>query len=165
MRPRTLTPADAARLALGLVVQPFVTAVAAFFVFFLLMLDETGRTLDGSFPSSPTDAAMSVAAGTGFLAMFVTLLGVVPTVVWIVKRRRLTFTHALLFGLGFGNLPMVLGTVLLGGNWSLVRTHAFGSLVGVAGGAAFWLISIRGRDFSRDPGPADTRLQPTARHG
>lgn len=150
MRPRTLTPADAARLALGFVVQPFVTAVVAFFVFFLLMLDGTGRTLDGSFPSSPTDAAMSVAAGTGFLAIFVTLAGVLPTVVWIVRRRPLTFTHALLFGLAFGNLPIVLGALLLGGNWSLLRTHAFASLIGVTGAAAFWLISIRGRDFSRD---------------
>ena len=147
-------------MALGLVVQPFVTAAVAFFAFFLLMLDGTGRTLDGSFPESPAEAAVSVAAVTGFLAVVVTFLGVVPTVVWIVRRRRLTLTHVLFFGLGFGNLPIVLATLFFGGNWNLLRTHAFASLIGVFGAAAFWLISIRGRDFSRDPGPADRPLQP-----
>lgn len=147
--PRTLTQPEAARVALGLVVQPFVTAAVAFFAFFLLMLDGTGRTLDGSFPENPIQAAMSVAAVTGFLAVVVTFLGVLPTVVWIVRRRRVTLTYALFFGLGFGNLPIVLATLFFGGNWNLLRTHAFASLTGVSGAAAFWLISIRGRDFSR----------------
>jgi hypothetical protein len=156
--PRTLTPAEAARVVLGLVVQPLVTAAAGFFGFFLLIRNWTDARWQ--FPGSPTEAAMSVAAGTAFLSVAVTLLGVVPTVVWIVRRRRLTFTHALLFGLAFGNLPMVLGTLFFDGNWNLLRTHAFGSLTGISGAAAFWLISIRGRDFSRDPAPVARSLQP-----
>ena len=156
---RTLTQLEAARVALGLVVQPFVTAAAAFIGFFLLMLDGTGRTLDGSFPASPVEAAVSVAAVTAFLAVAVTLLGVSPTVVWIVRRRRVTLMQALFFGLAFGNLPIVLATLFFDGNWNLIRTHAFASLVGVAGAATFWLISIRGRDFSCDPGPADRAPQ------
>jgi hypothetical protein len=127
------------------------------------MLDETGRTLDGRFPASPIQAAMSVAAVTGFLATFLTLVGVLPTVVWLVRRRRVTLTRALFFGLGFGNLPVVLATLFFGGNWNLLRTHAFASITGVSGAAAFWWISIRGRDFSRDPATSAGAIAPPAR--
>jgi len=161
-RARTLTPADEMRLFAGLAVQPFVAAGVAFVGFPVFLLDRTGRTLAAGVPSDPTAAAMSVALGAGIVALFVTLVGVFPTAIWVVKRRPLTFAQALLFGVGFANLPVVLGTILSGGNWSLLRSHAFASLIGVAGAAAFWVISIRGRDFSRDRGPANTPLQPTS---
>jgi hypothetical protein len=37
------------------------------------------------------------------------------------------------------------------GLWGALRGAAFASLIGLAGAAAFWGISIRGRDFSHDP--------------
>jgi hypothetical protein len=141
------------RLLGGLVVQPALAGGVAFVSFPLLLLDRSGRTLAGGFPADPIDAAVSVALGAGIVAFFVTLVGVLPVALWIVRRRRLTFMAALLFGLGFGNLPVVLGTVLIGsyGPSSLLRGVAFASLIGLTGAAAFWVISIRGRDFSRDP--------------
>lgn len=150
--PRTLSPSENVRLFWGLVVQPLVTSAMAF-VSFPLLLDRDGRTLAGGFSADRIDAAVSVAAGVGIVAFFVTLVGVLPTVLWLVTRRYVTFARALVFGVGFGNLPVALGTALTGGVHGpagALRAIAFASLVGMAGAAAFWVISIRGRDFSRD---------------
>ena len=87
---RTLTPADQLKLFVGLAVQPFLAAAVAFVSFPLVLLDRAGRTLAGGFPSDPTDAAISVALGVGVVALFVTLVGVLPTAVWVAKHRRLT---------------------------------------------------------------------------
>jgi hypothetical protein len=53
---------------------------------------------------------------------------------------------ALAFGLVVGNLPLVLAALQGGGGF---RLHVFASVLGLVGAAAFWLISIRGHDFSR----------------
>lgn len=161
---RRLTPADEMRLFAGLSVQPFLAAFVAFASFPYVLLDRAGRTAAGSYPNDPTDTAMGLAFGVAIVALVVILVGVLPTAVWIVKRRRLTLAYALVFGFGFGNLPVVLGAVLSGGPGAggLLRTHAFASLIGVTGAAVFWAISIRGRDFSRDPWPANPPLQPTS---
>jgi len=94
-----------------------------------------------------------VALYVGIFALLVTIVAVFPIAVWIVKRRALPLMHALIFGVAFGNVPIVVGTVLGGrpGPAGFTRSHAFASLIGVSGGLAFWLISIRGRDFSRGP--------------
>ena len=150
--PRTLAAAEEMRLCLGFVVQPFVTAVVAFVLFRFLLLDRAGRTFAGGYPLNVTDAAVSVAAGT-FMATVVILAGVVPAAVWIVKRRALSLMQTLLFGAGFGSLPIVVVNVL-GGGYGLMpffRSAVFASLVGASGAAVFWVISIRGRDFSHDP--------------
>ena len=65
----------------------------------------------------------------------------------MVKQRPVTLTQALLFGLGFANLPVVVGTVLAGGDGAAgaFRGFAFASLIGLTGAAAFWLISLRER--------------------
>jgi hypothetical protein len=34
------------------------------------------------------------------------------------------------------------------------RLHTFASVLGLPGAAAFWFISVRGRDFSRDSAAA-----------
>ncbi|HUR19913.1 MAG TPA: hypothetical protein VMZ90_03840 [Vicinamibacterales bacterium] len=149
---RTLTAAEEMRLCLGFVVQPFVGAVVAFVLFRFLLLDRAGRTFAGDYASDTTAAAVSVASGT-FIASVVILAGVVPTAVWVLKRRALSFTRALLWGAGFGSLPIVIGTVL-GGSYGLmpfVRSAVFAALVGITGAAVFWMISVRGRDFSHDP--------------
>ena len=150
--PRMLTAAEEMRLSAGFVVQPLVTAAAAFVLFPFLLLDRAGETFAGGHPSDVTASAMSIAAGT-FIAAVVILAGVVPTAVWVLKRRALSFAQALGFGVAFGNLPIAIGTVLVGsyGLVPFLRSVAFASLVGLTGAAVFWAISIRGRDFSRDP--------------
>ena len=89
---------------------------------------------------------ISIALGAGIVAFFITIVGVFPTALWLLKRRTVTLPTVFLFGLGFGNLPVVLGTVLSGGSGpaGLLRAHAFGSLLGVTGAAVFWLVSVRG---------------------
>jgi hypothetical protein len=139
------------RLFVGLAVQPLLAAGVAFFGFPLL-LDQSGRTLAGGFPADSTDAAASVAFGVGIVAVFVTVVGVFPTVLWILKRRPVTLALALLFGLAFGNLPVMLGTVLAGGYGvaGALRGLAFASLIGLTGAVGFWLIVVVwGRDVSR----------------
>ena len=139
------------RLFAGLAVQPFWAAIVAFFSFPLLLLDRAGQTLAGGVPADPTDAAISVALGTGIVAAVVTLVGVAPTALWVVKRRFVTLAQALLFGLGFANVPVVVGAAAAGvyGPSGALRAVVFASLIGVSGAAVFWGVSIRGRDFSR----------------
>ena len=144
-RPRTLTPAQEMKLLGGLAVQPFLAAGVAFVSFPWLLLDRSGRTLAGGFPADRTDAAISVALGVGIVALVVTVAGVFPAAVWMVKRHLVTLTQALLFGLGFANLPVVVGTVLAGsyGMTGALRVFAFASLIGLTGAATFWRISLR----------------------
>ena len=140
------------RLFVGLAVQPFLTAAAAF-VSFPLLLDRSGRTLAGGFPADAADAAVSVAFGVGIVAVFVTVAGVLPAVVWILKRRPITLTLASLFGLAFGNLPVVIGTLLAGG-YGVAGTRrglAFASVIGLTGAGGFWLIAVRPESQSKSP--------------
>ncbi len=142
---RMLTPSEQLKLFAGLAVQPFLAAAVSFVLFPLLLLDRTGSTLAGGIPASQTDAAISVAAGAGIVALFVTAIGVFPTALWLVTRRPVPLIQALLFGLAFANLPMVLGTVFAGtyGVEGALRGVAFASCLGLAGAAAFWLIALR----------------------
>jgi len=144
--PRALESAEEMRVFAGLVVQPFLAAGLAFVSFPVLLLDRDGQALAGGYPSDTIDAALSVAMGTGIVAAVVTLIGVLPTAVWIVKRRHLTLKAALVFGLGFGNLPYVLMAAAAGGTHGpsgLLRGLAFASLLGLSGAALFWIISLR----------------------
>jgi hypothetical protein len=144
---RTLTRAEEMRVFWGIAVQPLLAGALAFLSFPFLLLDRSGRTLAGGFPADVTDAARSVAIGAGLAAVPVTLLGVLPTAVWLMKRRRISLGQALLFGLGFGNLPFAVGSMLAGtyGVPGFVRGVAFSSLLGLAGAAAFWTIALRER--------------------
>lgn len=145
--PRTLTAAEEMRLCVGFVAQPFVAGVVAFVSFPFLML---GRAQSGT--DDQTGAAVSVGLGTFVLAIGVTLVVVVPTAIWVLKRRALTFKRALLCGLAIGNVPVAIGGALAGfAEPGAVGAVVFASLIGVTGAAVFWAISIRGRDFSRDP--------------
>jgi hypothetical protein len=133
------------KLLAGLAVQPFLAAVVAFVGFPFFLLDRTGQTLAGGFPADRTDAAIAVAFGVAIVALFITVVGVFPTALWLVKRRPVTLTQALLFGLGFANLPIVVGTVFAGsyGVTGALRGSAFASLIGLTGAATFWLMSLR----------------------
>src|SRR5215831_7579247 len=105
--PRTLTSPDVIRLVVGLAVQPIVAGAVAFFFFPVFLLDGSGQTLAGGHPQNMTDAAVSVALGTGILATAVTGL-VIPTALWLIMRFKLLLRDALLLGLGFGNLAYLL---------------------------------------------------------
>src|SRR5689334_21524487 len=88
----------------GLAIQPFLAAIVAFFAFPVFLLDRNGETLAGGHPYDSTDAAASVAFGTGLVALFMTIAAVLPTALWLTRRFQLSLRDALLFGLGFGNL-------------------------------------------------------------
>jgi hypothetical protein len=142
---RTLTPADEVRLFLGLAVQPLVAAVLAF-VTSPVLFEDVGRAVEGS-----SEVALGIALYVAIGVTIITALCVFPTVIWWVKRRPASLTTALLFGLAFGNLPAVLAVVVAGGARDVVRLHAFVSLIGLVGAAAFWTISVRGGGLSRTP--------------
>jgi hypothetical protein len=141
------------RVFWGIVLQPFLVGGLAFLSFPVLLLDRRGRTLAGGVPADVIDAARSVAIGAGLVALLIALLGVLPTAVWLTKRRRVSLGEAILFGLGFGNLPFALGTILAGtyGVPGFVRGVVFSSLLGLAGAAAFWTIALRAQNLSRPP--------------
>ena len=149
-RPRALEPSEQMRLLAGLAIQPLLAGGLAFVSFPVLLLDRSGRSLAGGFPGDVTDAALSVAAGSGIVAVFVTLLCVLPTAAWLMPRRRIRLREALLFGFGFGNLPFVVGTALAGayGVTGFARGVAFSSLLGLTGAAAFWAIALREQQAS-----------------
>ena len=155
-RRRALSPAEEMRVFWGIVVQPFVAGGLAFISVPALLLDRSGRTLAGGFPSDAIDAARSVAIGAALVALIVALAGALPTAVWLAKRRRVSLGEALLFGLGFGNLPFAVGAILAGtyGLSGVLRAMAFASLLGLAGAAAFWTIALREQNVSRPPNAA-----------
>jgi hypothetical protein len=148
LRPRTLSVSEEMRLFAGLLVQPVLAGAVAFFAFPVLLLDQNGRSLAGGVVEI-TSAARAVAIGSGLMAVLVTLVGALPTAVWLTKRRHVSFREARLWGFGFGNVPMVVGTVLAGpyGVAGFVRGAAFASLLGVTGAAVFWAISLRRQPF------------------
>ena len=139
------TPAEETRCFVGVVVQPLLAAGLAFFGFPIFLLDTQGRTLAGSQASDVVGAAASVAFVVGVVAFLVTVALALPTAVWLMKRRRISVLQAAGFGLGFGNLPFGLGTLLAGtyGVSGFLRGAAFSSFLGAAGGAAFWYITLR----------------------
>ena len=143
---RTRHPSEELRLIGGLAIQPFLAGALTFVSFPIILLDRDGRTLAGGYPGDVTDAALSVALAASLVAALVTLVGVLPTALWLTKRRRVPLKDALLLGLGFGNLPYVVLTLLAGGTYGLaglVRGVALSSLLGLAGAAVFWAIALR----------------------
>jgi hypothetical protein len=86
------------------------------------------------------------------VAFFATLIGALPTAIWLAKRRLVTLGEALLWGLLFGNAPMVVGTLLAGsyGVAGFLRGVAFSSVLGAAGAGAFWTIALR-RQVDKTP--------------
>jgi hypothetical protein len=136
-----------ARLTAGLVVQPLVAAVVAFLAFPFVLLDGSGRDIAGGYPNNAHEAALSVALGSGFVALVMTMVFVWPTAALLTRRRQLTLGDALLFGLAFGNLAYLLLAIVTGGRIPgvavLVRGMAFSTLLGLAGAAAFWALALR----------------------
>ena len=150
-QPRRLSPSEEMRLFAGLLVQPFLAAGLAFVIFPVLFLASDGRTLVGGFSGDATQASRSVALGAGLVAFCVTLVGALPAALWLTKRQNVSLGQAIVFGLGFGNFPFILGTIFLGtyGVGGFARGMVFSSLLGMAGAAAFWAIALRGRSSLR----------------
>ena len=142
---RTLSPSEDMRFLIGVAVQPFVAAGLGFLAFPVFLLDPNGRALAGGSPGNVADAAGSVAAGVGLVALLVTLVGGLPTALWLTKRRRISLLEALAFGLGFGNLPFALGALMAGtyGIAGFIRGMAFSSLLGIGCAAVFWCTALR----------------------
>jgi hypothetical protein len=142
---RSLSGSQERRLFAGFIVQPVLAGVLAFGVFPFLLLDRNGRTIAGGFPTDVSDAALSVAVSAAIVAFFITLVGALPIAVWLTKRRMVSLGESLLWGLGFGNVPIVLGTILAGthGLEGFVRGAAFASLLGMAGAVTLWTIALR----------------------
>src|SRR5262245_56061758 len=152
---RTLSPSEEMRLAAGVLAQPFVAAIVAFLIFPAFLLDRSGHYLSGRIPDTFV-AARSAAFGAGLLAIVLTLLVALPAAVWLTKRKRVSLSQALLYGLGIGNLPMILGTIVLGayGIEGFVRGVLFSSVLGMACAAMFWVIALRGQQVETGVSPA-----------
>ena len=151
------------RVLAALAVQPFLAALIALVGFRLFLLDSHGETLAGGRPVDVAQAAFSVAFGVAIVAAFVSLVGVLPTAGWLMKRRRVSLGEAVLFGLGFANLPILFGTLTAGayGVTGFVRIVAFASMLGVAGATAFWFIALRETpQTAAAPGGARTANRP-----
>jgi len=135
-------PLDAVRMLVGLALQPIVATAVAFLLFPLLLLDRTGQTFAGGHPVSVSDSAASVAFAVGIVTVPVVIAGVLPTLLWLLRSGAITLTRALSVGIVFGNLPIVMGSLLAGtyGAIATVRTVAYASTIGVAGATAFWLV-------------------------
>jgi hypothetical protein len=89
---------------------------------------------------------MGLAFGVGLVAALITVTCAVPTVGWLADRTTVTLRRATLFGALFGNLPVVVGTLLAPGYGlvGLLRASVTGTCLGITGAALFWVISIKG---------------------
>lgn len=141
-RPRSLRELDLSeqrRLLAGVVAQPFVVALLAFFVSPFIMVEggDAGYSLDA------TDAALSIAAGAGLLAGLISLVVVLPVATWMMKREQLTLARVLKCGLALGLLPYLLAVIASRGvsaATGLLGGLVLSSVLGLGGAVAFWLI-------------------------
>ena len=176
-----MTPRQEMRVLVGLVMQPLVAAAAAFVLF--PALDYTARALDYTDRAagvhyvrySSSGGAVSVAFGAALAAVFVVVFGALPAIGWVSRRRPITLGASLVAGALLGNLPGVVILLLAwinnawasdaggrGGALGLLRAVAFGSSVGIACGAAFWVIAGNStnnqRRFTASHSPRGVRL-------
>jgi hypothetical protein len=130
------------RILAGLALQPVVASGVAFLLFPLLLLDRNGQSFGGGRPGSVVDSAASVAFAVGLVSLPVVLIGVLPALLWFVHRDALTCSRALISGVVFGNIPILIGFVLARsyGPVEAARTVLYASAIGLAGAAVFWLI-------------------------
>jgi hypothetical protein len=155
----SLSSKDEIRLFAGLAVQPFVGAALAFLSFPLV--DYSGRALYGGFPADTVDAAISFAFGVSIVALFVTVCGALPIVLYLLKRGPLTLKEVLVGGAALGNAPFILvvagivasqvarGTMSseVGHLWyglpGAIRSTAISSFIGLGSAAVFWVVAGR----------------------
>jgi hypothetical protein len=136
----------------GLAVQPFVAAGLAYLVAPLIEWSQASARRGGS---DPTEVAVSLAAGAGLVAFFAVMLAAVPILLWRTDRGPLSRAQVLWWGVAVGNLPGLLGLILVGGVLDVVRLVALGSLFGLVCSFVFWVISIRSTRLEKRPGIRD----------
>ena len=151
-KPALIGPSDELRILAGLAAQPFLASALAFVSFPLLLVDRGLGSVGGGFTPDPARAALGVAFDCGVIALLVTVICVLPTVLYLITHQpRVSLTGSLLFGVGFGNLPFAIGTILGGtyGVAGLVRGAVFASILGLGCATAFWMIALRVRRRAR----------------
>jgi len=165
-RPSILTPAQEMRLLVAFAAQPAAAALIAFAIF--PIIEWTSRWLDGGRLGSPFGAALSVALGAGFVALFVVPLAALPAFAWLMRRGPITRRRVLVSGAVLGNAPIaaIVGLDAIHALWSgdrvprdvlgMIRASAFVSFVGLACAFVFWLM-IR-RHVTPAPAGAATAL-------
>ena len=147
-----LTPKQEMRVLFGLFVQPFAAAATAFLLFPAL---NYGARPGGIYQSrTSADAPLSLAGAAALAAVFVVVFAALPAIDWMSRRRPLTLPASLVAGTLLGNIPAAVILLLVAVNgggalpsgfaalaFSLLRSLAFGSCVGIVCGAAFWAIA------------------------
>lgn len=146
------------RVVFAFFAQPVVVALLAFALF--PAIEYTGRSLDGGRSVDMLDAAIAVAAGAGFAAVFVVAFGAVPLYARFSRQGPITQTKTVLSGILLGNLPgaiIVTLQALVGGDRrgtaglaEALRAVLIPSLVGALAAFVFWHMAGLGR---RQPAP------------
>jgi len=133
---------DEMRILAGLALQPMVASCVAFLLFPLVLLDRYGQAFGGGVPASLTDSAASVAFAVGLVSVPIVLVGVLPALLWFIRRGALTRSRSLISGVVFGNLPLVIGFMLAGGYGPVetARSVVYASAIGLVGATVFWLL-------------------------
>lgn len=143
------------RLVAAFALLPFVAAALAY-VGFPLFAQSLLKQVNGSFSS---DAAVSFAAGTFIVAVFMTVIAV-PIVSVMRQRGPITFGNALVWGVVLGNAPFLVVSALIlvvqlfagapqdaGDKWygatGAMRTITTSTLMGAALASVFWVVGIR----------------------
>ena len=152
-----LSPAAEGKIAIALILMPFVSAAIGFLLFPFVAAGIGGRPVD------MLDGAIAFGLGMGIASLLVIVFGALPLLVWLLKRGPVTLRHALLSGAALGNLPVLLIVIRLlsmglgseaffgGREWALGAWRAVlvGSAIGMASAAVFWLVA--GRAFQAEP--------------
>jgi hypothetical protein len=135
------------RVEIAFLLQPFVCAVLGFALFPLIADTRGGRF------STPLQFAIVFGLLTGVSSVLIAGVAA-STFERIRKRGPISATRTMLYGAAFGNIPaalLVVGTMIVrrditafadavGGS---LRAIAFGTAVGAASSAVFWLMAGR----------------------
>src|SRR5437667_10004873 len=100
IQPRSLR--TALRMLAGFVVVPPTAVLITLTTYDALW--HAGLLADGA-PIHTLDSAASLGTGVAILAVLMTVVGVVPGVLWLMNRHQLSLRRLLLLGAALGNVP------------------------------------------------------------
>jgi hypothetical protein len=147
-------------LFIGFAILPFVAAALAYVGF--PIFEASARSQLGGSPASMNDSALAFAAGTFFVAVFVTAFGAVPIVTSMLRRGPVSLKQSVIGGVALGNAPFLLVVTAMlivqiftaspssaGTHWyglsGALRTITMSTLMGAALGSVFWVVALRRR--------------------
>lgn len=154
------------RLVAGFALMPLVAAVFVFIAFAVLW-SFTDSAAIGARLRDPIGSAVSMGMAAGLVGVFVTVLGAVPALVWLLHRGPISFAHVMIAGAAFGNLPFAVGVILMlassmtrgtmpphvGDLWygiqGALQTIGVGLFSGMSSAAVFWLVALEGSELVR----------------